>query len=72
MIRSDTNHSVQPQKLASGLKFWIEQGEGLCYVCKENKGTDQLRGYMAADLRLCFPIYLSRFSNKAAHISFFC
>ena len=24
------------------------------YLCRENKYTDQLRGYRAADLRLCF------------------
>ena len=23
-------------------------------MCRENKGADQLRGYHAADLRLCF------------------
>ena len=26
------------------------------YLCSENKGADQLRGYRAADLRLCFRI----------------
>ena len=25
----------------------------MCYLCSENKGADQLRGYRAADLRLC-------------------
>ena len=30
--------------------------EGLYYLCSENKGTDQLRGYCEADLRLCFRI----------------
>ena len=30
--------------------------EGLYYLCSENKGADQLRGYREADLRLCFPI----------------
>ena len=24
------------------------------YLCSENKGADQLRGYREADLRLCF------------------
>ena len=24
------------------------------YLCSENKGADQLSGYRAADLRLCF------------------
>ena len=27
------------------------------YPSSENKGADQLRGYRAADLRLCFRIY---------------
>ena len=26
------------------------------YLCSENKGADQLRGYHEADLRLCFRI----------------
>ena len=26
------------------------------YLCNKNKGADQLRGYSAADLRLCFRI----------------
>ena len=49
---SDTNQSVQPQKMASGLKFRNEKVEGC--LCSENKGADQLRGYREADLRLCF------------------
>ena len=36
------------------LKFWILEKEGLYYLCSENKGADQLRGYHEADLRLCF------------------
>ena len=42
--------------------------EGLYYLCGENKGADQLRGYREADLRLCFRICKNRFSNDAAHI----
>ena len=53
---SDTNQAVQPQKMASGLKFRIEKVEGLHYLCSKNKGADQLRGYREADLHLCFPI----------------
>ena len=48
--------AVQPQKMARGLKFWIKKEEGLYYLCCENKGADQLHGYRAADLRLCFYI----------------
>ena len=39
--RSDTNRAVQPQKLAKGLKFRIQE-EGLYYLCSENKGACQL------------------------------
>ena len=53
---SDTNQAVQLQKMAKGLKFWIEKEEGLYYLCSKNKGADQLRGYREADLRLCFCI----------------
>ena len=41
--RSDTNQAVKPQKMARGLKFWIEVVEGLHYPYSENKGADQLR-----------------------------
>ena len=66
--RSDTNQAVQLQKMARGLKFWIWKVEGLYYLCGENKGADQLRGYREADLRLCFcickkPVF-SRFGSN--------
>ena len=54
--RSDTNQALQPQKMARGLKIKIYKDDGLYYLCKENIGADQLRGYHAADLRLCFQI----------------
>ena len=55
----DTNQAVQLQKMARGLKFRIRKVpvEGLCYICCENKGVDQLCGYREADLRLCFRIF---------------
>ena len=53
---SDTNQAVQLQKMARGLKFQIKKVEGSYYLCSENKGADQLRGYREADLRLCFSI----------------
>ena len=40
-------------KMARGLKVRIYKVEGV-YACSENKGADQLRGYHAADLHLCF------------------
>ena len=52
--RSDTNRAVQSQKMVRGWKFWIYKVEELYYPCRENKGTDQLRRYCEADLRLCF------------------
>ena len=51
---SNTNQAVQLQKMARGLKFQIEKVEGLYYVCSENKGADQLRGFREADLCLSF------------------
>ena len=53
---SDTNQAVQLQKMARGLEFQIYKVKGLYYLCSENKGADQLRGYREADLRLCFRI----------------
>ena len=50
----DTNWAVQLQTMARGLKFRIKKVEGSYYLCSENKGADQLRGYREADLRLCF------------------
>ena len=34
----------------------IEEVEGFCCLCSENKVADQLGGYHAADLCLCFRI----------------
>ena len=36
-IRSDTNHSVQSQKQASGLKFWKDVEEELYYPCRRKQ-----------------------------------
>ena len=54
LTKSATNHPVQSQKQARSLKLWIEEGDGLYYLCYENKGADQLCSYCTADLRLCF------------------
>ena len=65
---SDTNQAVQLQKMARGLKFQTLKVEGLYYLCSENKGADQLRGYREADLRLCFRYIEDRwFSHDVAH-----
>ena len=44
--------------MVRGLKFLILEVKGLYYlhVCGENKGADQLHGYPASDLRICFCI----------------
>ena len=41
---------------------------GLYYLCSENKGTDQLRGYHKADLHLVFAYAKIRFSHNEAQI----
>ena len=65
---SDTNQLAQSQKQARDLKFWIYVEEGLYYLCSENKGTDQLRGYREAGLHLCFCICkLLVFSCGSSH-----
>ena len=66
---SETNQAAQLQKRVRGLKFHIKQVEGLHYLCSENKGADQLRGYREVDLRLCFRIYAKRWiSHDSAHL----
>ena len=52
--RSDTNRTVQSQKMEKDWKFWIKKVEELYYPCSENNGADQLRSYCEADLWLCF------------------
>ena len=65
---SNTNQAVQLQKMARGLKFQIKIVGGLYYLCSENKGADQLRGYREANLRLCFLHAKRWFSYDAAHL----
>ena len=52
----DTNRAVKAQKMTICLNFCIYEVEELYYLCSENIGADQLRGYREADLRLCFRI----------------
>ena len=57
---SNTNGALQLKNMARGLKLRIkEEGElySIIHLCSENKGTDQLRGYRAADLCLWFRIF---------------
>ena len=72
--RSDTNQAVQSKKMTRCLKFGIKKVEGSYYICSENKGADQLRGYREADLRLCFrickkPVFSRRGSYSGGQIT---
>ena len=67
-LRSNTNQTVQPQKMARGFGYHIKEVEGLYYVCSDKNGADQLLGHWAADLRLCFRICKNGVSHDAAHI----
>ena len=52
--------------MARDLKFRNKEVKGLFYLCCKSKGTGRLRGYRAADRRLCFHICQNRFSHGAA------
>ena len=54
--------------MTRGMRFRIEEVEGLYYLCSENKGADQLRGYRETDLRLCFRICKNPFSHDVARM----
>ena len=54
--RPHTNQTVQPHKMARGLKFHIWEEDGSYFPYSENKGADQLR------------ICKSLFSHNEAHI----
>ena len=54
--------SVQPQKMVKGLKLYYID------LCSENKCADQMHGYRALDLPLCFRIYKKQVSHDAAHL----
>ena len=66
---STTNKAVQLHKMARGLKFRSKKVEGSFYLCSENNGADQLRGYREADLRHFFAYTKSLFSHDAAQFS---
>ena len=40
--RSDTNWTVDSQKMARVCTYWIKEEEELYYICSENIGADQL------------------------------
>ena len=55
MTRSDTNRTVQPQRMARGLEFRTYKVEGLLYLNRGNKGANQLCVYCAALSVYCAP-----------------
>ena len=68
---SDTNQAVQLQKMARGLKFRILNVEGLYYLCSENNGADQLRGYYFTMKLICILVFTYAkcwFSHDAAQM----
>ena len=66
---SDTNRAAQAQKMDIGWKLRIQNVQELYYPCSENKGTDQLRSYCEADLRLCFRLCkLLVFSCRGSYV----
>ena len=69
--------SQVPHKLAKGIEILDLESRGMYYLCGENKGPDQLSGYPAADLRLCFHImqeagFLFTGLILMLHFVFFC
>ena len=53
---SDTNHAVQLQKMARGLKFRNKKIVGSYYLCSENKGAVQL---LLLSFRICKTLVFS-------------
>ena len=46
----------------------IYKVEGLLYLCRSNKGTDQLCGNSAADLHLCFSICIMWLKGRTVKV----
>ena len=56
--------------MSKALKFPIWKVEPLYYLCSENKGADQLSGYLAADI--CVFVYTKGgFYHDAAHLKIY-
>ena len=67
-LRGDTNQAVLPQMMVRGLKCRILEVEGLYYLCKENKGADQLRSYAQLICAFVYAYAKNMFSHDAAHL----
>ena len=66
---TQTNKSVQPQKIARNLKFWIQKVEELFDPCSENKGADQLRSSCEAVCAFVFAYADCWFSHAVAKLA---
>ena len=59
MVSDQVRHKPGCTATEDGKKLEISDLDSsgiVLYICSENKGADQLRGYREADLRLCFRI----------------
>ena len=66
--RSDTNQAILSQKIARDWKFWNKKVEKLYYLCRENKGTDQIS--FAVTALICAFVFAYAdcwFFHEAAH-----
>ena len=66
--RMDTNWAGQTHKMASGLIIPDLGRRGIFYLCSENKGLYELRGYHETDLCVCFFAHAQSFFLMARHI----
>ena len=64
----DTNWAGQTHKMASGLIIPDLGRRGLFYLCSENKGVYQLRGYRKTDLCVFFAHARSFFSWRGSYV----
>ena len=62
------NRAVKAQKMARGWKFWIKKVEELYYLCRENKGPDQLRALFSHTQNVVFPMTLLNCSLVCVYI----
>ena len=64
------NWAGQTHKIASGLIILDLGRRGIFYLCSENKGVYQFRGYRETDLCVCFFFaHALSFFYGAAHLS---
>ena len=55
-------------KMIRGLKFGIKEIDGLYFLYSEDKNTDRLPDYRAAEFRLGFGMYKKQVSYDTAHM----